>query len=360
MIHPPFFDTGRSFEENVLHGPFNAFADGEVFLREGEPQHRFLGFPVYLPFGIPAGPLPTARFAKAAFEKGFDLPVYKTVRTRELRSHPWPNVLPVEVDGDLTLEKRDKGLVVADDFREPLAITNSFGVPSSDPSFWQEDMREAVQAAGKGQVLIASFQGTNRGEGVDAFVGDYVLGARLVKETGAQILEVNYSCPNEGTTNLLCYDTDRIERISARIKDEIGNTPLLIKLAYFESQEHLRDMVRRLGKIVDGFAAINTIGAAVRNKDGSQALPGEGRLVSGICGAPIKWAGIDMVQRLKALREELGYSYAIVGTGGVTKPEDYAEYRAAGADAVMSATGAMWNPYLAKETQEYVKKHGIQ
>ena len=28
---------------------------------------------------------------------------------------------------------------------------------------------------------------------------------------------------------------------------------------------------------------------------------------------------------------------------------DFTEYREAGADAVMSATGAMWNPYLAQD-----------
>jgi len=32
--------------------------------------------------------------------------------------------------------------------------------------------------------------------------------------------------------------------------------------------------------------------------------------------------------------------------------EDYQDYREAGADAVLSATGAMWNPYLAKEIKE--------
>ncbi|MEK9161093.1 MAG: diguanylate cyclase, partial [Patescibacteria group bacterium] len=40
------------------------------------------------------------------------------------------------------------------------------------------------------------------------------------------------------------------------------------------------------------------------------------------------------------------------GVGGVTRPEDYKEYRDAGADVVMSATGAMWNPYLAKEIKD--------
>ena len=39
-------------------------------------------------------------------------------------------------------------------------------------------------------------------------------------------------------------------------------------------------------------------------------------------------------------------------SGGVTKTEDYFEYLRAGADSVMSATGAMWNPYLAQEIKE--------
>lgn len=349
MLHPPIFDPTKTFEQNAIEGPFNGFADGKVYEQTGEPTFDFLGFKVYEPFGIPAGPLPTVKHIKAAFEKGFDLPVYKTVRTREHKSHPWPNIVPVAVEGDLTMEKKEKGVIAVSDYKEPLAITNSFGVPSSAPDFWQKDMAEAVKSAGKGQVMIASFQGTNTGGSVEAFIDNHVLGAKMVMETGAKIMEVNYSCPNEGTAHLLCYDTDRIEVISHKIKEEIGNIPLLIKLAYFEDQNHLADMVKRLGSIVDGFSTINTIGAAVRNADGSQALPGEGRLVSGICGAPIKWAGVEMVKRLKALRDEMGMKFVIVGVGGITSPEDYDEYRAAGADAAMSATGAMWNPLLAQE-----------
>lgn len=56
-----------------------------------------------------------------------------------------------------------------------------------------------------------------------------------------------------------------------------------------------------------------------------------------------------MVERLKHLREENGLDYQIIGVGGVTTPDDYQRFREAGADAVMSATGAMWNPYLAQE-----------
>jgi dihydroorotate dehydrogenase (NAD+) catalytic subunit len=56
-----------------------------------------------------------------------------------------------------------------------------------------------------------------------------------------------------------------------------------------------------------------------------------------------------MAARLKQMREALGLSFEIVGVGGVNDAAAYAAYRTAGADAVMSATGAMWNPRLAQQ-----------
>ena len=56
-----------------------------------------------------------------------------------------------------------------------------------------------------------------------------------------------------------------------------------------------------------------------------------------------------MVARLKKHKKTLKYTYTIIGVGGVTIPADFIEYRNAGADIVMSATGSMWNPYLAQE-----------
>lgn len=352
QIHPPIYDPYLSYEENFAKGPFNAFADGQVVVDQGEPEYDFFGYKVYLPFGVPAGPLLNGKFVKAALDKGFDIPWYKTVRSKFYPCHPKPNCLPVKIEGDLTLQQADQGLQEARDYTPPIAITNSFGVPSQDPEIWQPDLIETIKYAKKGQLVVASFQGTNRGLGGGAFVQDYVDVAKLVFETGAKVVEANFSCPNEGTCDLLCYDTNRVLEITRRIKEVIGNTPLLIKLAYFEDQNHLADYVQKIGQVVDGFSAINTISAEIRKADGSQALPGEGRLRSGVCGAPIKWAGVDMVKRLNQLRVEFGMNYKIVASGGVTTPEDFGEYRKAGADVVTSATGMMWNPYLAQEIKK--------
>lgn len=355
MLDKPFYDPEKSYEENFEQGPFGHFTDGEAFKREGEPNESFLGHKVYIPFGIPAGPLVNGAFVKAAFEKGFDVNVYKTVRTREYGCHPWPNVLGVEVDGQLTLDKAKGKLVARPMYGEPLSITNSFGVPSMNPDWWQADMAKAAKSAGKGQVMIGSFQGTKKEGGTaQDLIDDYVLGAKLVKETGTKILEANLSCPNEGTADLLCFDTDRVRIIAEKIKNEIGNTPLILKLAYFTDDKHLREYMQKVGPIVDGFSVINTIAATIVDEKGKQALPGEGRARSGVCGESIKWAGLEMVERMNSLRRELNIDVAIIGVGGVTQASDYQSYREIGADAVMSATGAMWNPNLAMQIHKEV------
>jgi dihydroorotate dehydrogenase (NAD+) catalytic subunit len=353
MLHKPFFDPEKTYEENFSEGPFGAFADGKVFKEPGTPEYTVLGQKVYTPFGIPAGPLLNGKYVKAALDKAFDMPVYKTVRTKKYPCNPWPNVLSVQVKGDLTLEQADKGVVANHTYTEPISITNSFGVPSFDPDFWQKDMKEAVEYAKKGQVVIGSFQGTTNANGnVDAYVQDFVDAAKLVKETGAKILEINLSCPNEGTAHLLCFDLERTAKVASAVKNAVGNTPVVIKIAYFKEQEQLKKLLTLVGKVVDGIAAINTIPAKIYDENGNQALPGNNRLVSGTCGYPIKWAGENMVERLTKLKEEMNFNFDIIGVGGVTNVQDYEEYRKLGADAVMSATGAMWNPFLAQEIKE--------
>ena len=348
MFSEPFYDPARSYQDNFEHGPFGVFADSTTYDEAGEPKYQFLGHPVFTPFGIPAGPLLNGTFVKAALDKGFDIPVYKTVRTHKYPSHPWPNVLPVKVEGDLTPDK--SRLVTRHDYAEPLSITNSFGVPSFDPDFWQPDLASAVAHARKGQVVVASYQGTkSEGGSVAAYLADFAQGARLLKETGVKIVEVNLSCPNEGTSELLCFDTQRSREVVETIKQELGSTPLVIKLAYFADDARLEILLKEIGHVVDGIASINTISAEIVDEAGHQALPGEGRLRSGVCGSSIKWAGLHMAGRLAAFREKLGLKFEIVGVGGMGDAADYDEYRKAGADAVMSSTAAMWNPLLAQE-----------
>lgn len=347
MNDTPFFDPNLSYYDNFEKGPFGIFGDEEKYREENEPEYEILGHKVHLPFGIPAGPLLNGNFVKAALDKGFDIPVHKTVRTRYKKCHEWPNVLPVDVEDELTLEQAGRGLTIKDSYSEPLSITNSFGNPSFDPDVWQKDITSCVEYAKDGQMVAASFEGTRWEGGEAEYVNDWVLGAKLLKETGLHFIEANLSCPNEGTTALLCFDVERVQKISHAIKEEVGDLPLILKISYFDDEQNLKKLIDATGNIVDGYSTINTISAEVRDKDGNQALPGEGRLRSGVCGHSIKWAGIDMVKRIHNHRITNDMKFSIIGVGGVMDVSDYNEYIEAGADMVMSATGAMWNPHLA-------------
>lgn len=106
-----------------------------------------------------------------------------------------------------------------------------------------------------------------------------------------------------------------------------------------------------VGPLVQAIEAINTIPAKIIDEQGNPALTA-GRTTSGTCGAGIKWAGLEMAERLKKLREEKEINFAIIGVGGVMNVNDFNDYRRVGADAVMSATGAMWNPFLAQEIKK--------
>lgn len=352
----PLYDPAKTFDENFNDGPYGDFASTEVFQNEGEPKNKFLGFPVYEPFGIAAGPLPTSKHTAAAFRRGFDVVCYKTQRSVSAPCNEFPNVIPVDVEGDVTVEKAAKGLTLSDEFNEDpkkLTITNSFGNPSRGPEFWVEDVKKALSAVGKGQLLVMSVCGTIQpGQTQDEYFEDFANAAKLVADAGVEVIELNLSCPNVANEGIICYTPNAVKEIVKKTRAKIGdNKKLILKFGYFneEQQPALDEILEDINGKVDALSLINTIPAAVRKKDGSQALPGEGRLVSGLCGSGIKWAGLEMVKRLSKIRKAKNYKFEIIGVGGVMTPEDYKEYRAAGADCVQSATGAMWNPDLAKE-----------
>lgn len=349
-LSAPFYDPEKTYEENYNKGPFGAFKDGKKWKNSGKPNFNFLGQKVYSPFGIPAGPILNSKFAKAAFQKGFDIVVYKSVRSDFYPCHPFPNILAIHVKGNLTLERLEKPLIADKKYSSPLSITNSFGVPSRAANVWQADGKKAISYAGKGQVLVLSFMGTVRANQTQKeFVDDFIQTAKLSYETGAKVLEANLSCPNIGNEGLVCYNLEATKKIVKGIRKVIGKTPLILKIGYFSNNKDLEKLAKIADQYADSISAINTLQAEILDRKGRQALPGKMRLRSGVCGQAIKWAGIDMVKRLNRIRKRNNYKFSIEGVGGVISPKDYFDYKKAGANAVMSATGAMWNPFLAQQ-----------
>ncbi|MFD0704390.1 diguanylate cyclase [Alloscardovia venturai] len=372
MMSAPFYDVNLSYEDNYERGPFGDFAHIDAHSEEQaegseiHPTFNFFGYALNSPFGIPAGPLLNEHFTTAALRSGFDIATYKTVRSRAWGCNPFPNVLsvhPTTVDGTLTPDspQTQEGLLADTDFGVPgkISISNSFGVPSQDPDVWQPDMKKAIERARerRGQFLLASFQGSRTSDmSEEQYIADHVTTARLAVETGAKVLEMNTSCPNEGKGRLLCHNPELVGRITEAVKNEIGDIPLIIKLAFMHDDDAVRIMMENtvLHQTVQGFSTINTISSKLVDAHGNQALPGVGRETSGVCGAAIKPAGLEMVERVIRVQHRLGINdsrFGVIGVGGVTSVTDYKQYRALGAIAVMSATSAMWNAGLGTQVR---------
>lgn len=355
-----FYDPAISYEDNYEKGPPIFFQKLTPPQHTKKKKYEFLGHRVSLPFGIPPGPLLNSAYMRAAFDWGFDVSTYKTVRANIFPCHPFPNVLYVDTPKELHPDKTPRLIAekTTTKSKEDFSITNSFGVPSKQPMDWQEDVKKALTYVQDGQLMILSFMGTVKpAQTQEEFIDDFALAGKLAFQTGTKVLEANLSCPNIGNEGLVCYNLDATEKITMAIRKQIGSTPLILKVGYYKNDEDIFKLAEVAHKNANAIAAINTLQVEVVDKDGNQALPGKNRLRSGVCGASIKWAGLEMVKKLHKIRKEKKYSFSIVGIGGVMAPEDYQEYREAGADLVQSATGAMWNPYLAHEIwkKEYAK-----
>jgi dihydroorotate dehydrogenase (NAD+) catalytic subunit len=125
----------------------------------------------------------------------------------------------------------------------------------------------------------------------------------------------------------------------------------MIKMGYIANEHKALEIIKANAPFVDGIAAINTISMQARKKDGAQALPGEGRLNSGICGSIIKNLALEMTSRIHKIRQQHKFDFVLCGVGAIVSPKDIDDYLNAGADLAMSATGAMWNPLLAHDWQ---------
>lgn len=339
-----------SFEENFAKGPF--FTD-EIPAREFPPESDwvdFLGHKIASQIGVPAGPAMNAKWVSLAAELGFDVIVYKTIRTQKYPCHPLPNI--TFVDTTITKQNLDIPLIVAD--HETTGITNSFGMPSQDPDFLRTDIARAKAALKPGQLLIVSAVGTPR-PGQD-FTADFMEAVTMAKEFGGEIVEANFSCPNVCTGEGSLYtNPETVKDLGSKLVEALGGTPLILKIGFFRDLQIMRQVFIAAAQAgVRGISGLNSVAMKVQTENGEPALSPD-RPTSGVCGSPIRELALQFVRDARHIITEEKLDLALIGVGGVTEPQHFNDLLAAGADVVMSATGMMWNPQLAHDfhTQTY-------
>lgn len=326
-----------------------------------KPSYELFGHKLFSNFGIASCPgTANSHYVKAAFGNDFDIVTMKTLRSVMYPANVFPNVLQLDIDEPLTPDRSEQpivGKLPYDINLSNFSIANSCGNNSDGPEFWKPDLRQAISAMRDGQLLINSVVGTiQKGFSEKDYHQDFAMTAKMAVDMGAKVIELNLSCPNVVAEGIVCHNLDVVVDICQRSKEMIGDTPITIKLACFtyDQEELLRAIIKSVSPYISGVTAINTYDAPIVDGDGKPAFPGPGREKAGVSGAAIRWAGIDMVNRLAHIREVYDLNYQIIGVGGVMVPQDYHDYIQAGADAVQSASAAMWNPDLASQVKRSI------
>ena len=340
------------------------------------------GFPVDFPLGGPASMVTSnAEYLKHYGSLGFDILTYKTVRSTAWPANRFPQwVFLPSADQRLTTEELDTAIKSFEAYRgrktekdpvkepadflrsfvgqsryapqkrEEASTANSFGVPSLDPKWWMDDVasvRSFVESSYKARrsnkVLIVSVMATV--PPAEDISRDFIRTAKMAEEAGAQIIELNLSCPNtsEKVGEIYNYASDAA-RIAQAVKKAV-NAPIFVKIGYMRS-EKLRALVKKISPFVDGIVAINTVSARIKDEAGGQIFQ---RKTAGLSGWVIKDVAQKTALDLVKIRDSLGRAdtLAILGTGGVMNESNFRERLSAGVNAVEACTGAFFDPLLA-------------
>ena len=207
----------------------------------------------------------------------------------------------------------------------PQGSIQSMGLPNLGYKAYLEILPRLTQY---NKPIIASISGLS--------INDNVEMVRAFQQSAADLLEVNFSCPNVPGKPQLGYDFEQTDKALAAIT-KLGDKPLGIKLPAYFDFNHFETVANILKKYpVKFISSINSIGNTLVIDPETQSpviKPKAG--FGGLCGSYIKPIGLANVN---AFRELLPKEISIFGVGGVYTGTDAFEYLLAGADAVQVAT----------------------
>ena len=308
---------------------------------EFEGAWTFCGRATRSPLGMPAGPLLNGRWILYYASLGFDVLTYKTVRSGRRECYPLPNLVPVQT---AMLTGHEKQIPAAFDMRGSWAV--SFGMPSAEPDNWRLDVEWTRDQLAPDKILSVSVVGTVQvGWSIDELADDYAQCAKWAVESGADAIEMNFSCPNVSTCDGQLYQQPSDARIVAQaVKASAGKKPLIAKCGHVTNRVEAESLLDAIGGHVDALAMTNSVAALVESSKGELLFDGQRR---GICGAATLDASIAQTKLFAELVRERDLPIAIIGVGGASTIEHVRAYLNAGAENVQIATAAMVDPRVA-------------
>jgi dihydroorotate dehydrogenase len=294
------------------------------------------------PVGVAAGPLLNSRWVEAYARLGFDVLTYATVRSRPQPAYALPNIRRVDNREQAAIAGRAHANGSA-----TLAV--SLGLPSAEPEVWRRDIHRAKGRLSAGQILVVSVLGTPTvGTGPEALIADYARCALWAAEAGADAVEVHLAVPNPfGEPGQLIYEHQALAaQILYRVRTSVG-VPVVAKVGLFRTPRQLHDTATKLGPWTHGFTLVHGIPRRVLNEGGQAAFEGDGREWADVVGAATFPVASRQVEEMLAWRKAGEWPHTVLAVGGISTVERARHLLQEGANAVLVATAALFDPLFA-------------
>jgi dihydroorotate dehydrogenase len=211
-----------------------------------------------------------------------------------------------------------------------------------DPDWTKKDIQKAKQSLLEGQVLIVSIFGNT--------LDEWIKTAQLATDSGADIVEANFSCPNLHTNSEPIYTRPEDIFFIARalVRTIPIAIPLILKFGVFTNYQLMEQALLAAAKSgAQGICGINSVPMKVVNPDSTPTFGT--RTIAGVSGSPIQELALDFIKTASIIIHKENLNLVLLGVGGITMPSHFSEFLAAGATIALSATGMMHNPYLAAQ-----------
>ena len=291
------------------------------------------------PFGMPAGPLLNSSWIVYYSRLGFDVLTYKTVRSRYRKCYEAPNLSHIRAP-QLT---GNDDVVTEGASSESWAI--SFGMPSKAVEEWTRDVERARRELSPKQLLSVSVVASpEEGWTLEQIVADFVECARLAKDSGADAVEANLSCPNVCSQEGQLYTSPEASaEIAGALANVLHGVPLILKIGLFDNSSQASEFVASIAPFANALSTTNSISAKVMGASGQPAFGGLSRGIGGLCIRDRCNAEVRMLSHVVAATAP---HVRLIGVGGIASTEDARERLAAGAHHIQIATAAMLNPLI--------------
>jgi len=215
----------------------------------------------------------------------------------------------------------------------PSGLLNSIGLENNGVIPFMEN--ELPYLRNLGPVVIANLSGGDTDE--------YLIGAELLNQSAADMIELNISCPNVKAGGMTFgLDPGTAAAIVAAVRRVCTNKPLIVKLSP-NSPNIISVALACVKAGADALSLANTFKAMAI--DTVSRKPVFDNITAGLSGPAIKPIVLRMIWELYDALIEEKLNIPIIGIGGIASANDALEFLMAGASAIQVGTATFVNPH---------------